>query len=225
GRLRKPTATLSPNSLPRSISAITLPSPPCATICAACCAISSPKIPLSAARKLSTASIFAKAWKSPRLSVCRPTPLTSSATESQASVTQAFIFISSVPASACSLAPTTFLTGLQAASDRPVLQKPSTTSISTPTPSTARAPRLSALWIVKGESMSTLQIPSRIPLDDYSAVIGAGEVAELRTLAKPLAGREVIMINSTAVGGGVAEILNRLVPLAEELGIKIRWEV
>ena len=73
--------------------------------------------------------------------------------------------------------------------------------------------------------MSTIQIPGRIPLDDYSSVIGAGEVAELRTLAKPLAGRSVVMINSTAVGGGVAEILNRLVPLAEELGINIRWEV
>jgi len=73
--------------------------------------------------------------------------------------------------------------------------------------------------------MSTLQIPSRIPLDDYSRVIGTGEVAELRALAKPLAGREVTMINSTAVGGGVAEILNRLVPLAEELGLHIRWEV
>lgn len=73
--------------------------------------------------------------------------------------------------------------------------------------------------------MSTIQIPSRIPLDDYSSVIGAGEVAELRALAKPLAGRSVVMINSTAVGGGVAEILNRLVPLAEELGINIRWEV
>jgi len=73
--------------------------------------------------------------------------------------------------------------------------------------------------------MSTIQIPSRIPLDDYSSVIGAGEVAELRTLANPLVGRAVTMINSTAVGGGVAEILNRLVPLAEELGINIRWEV
>jgi trehalose synthase len=73
--------------------------------------------------------------------------------------------------------------------------------------------------------MSTIQIPNRIPLDDYSSVIGAGEVTELRTLAKPLAGRSVVMINSTAVGGGVAEILNRLVPLAEELGINIRWEV
>ena len=73
--------------------------------------------------------------------------------------------------------------------------------------------------------MSTMQIPARVPLDDYSSVIGAGEVAELRTLARPLAGRSVVMINSTAVGGGVAEILNRLVPLAEELGINIRWEV
>jgi len=73
--------------------------------------------------------------------------------------------------------------------------------------------------------MSTMQIPAKVPLDDYSSVIGEGEVAELRTLAKPLIGRSVVMINSTAVGGGVAEILNRLVPLAEELGINIRWEV
>ena len=33
------------------------------------------------------------------------------------------------------------------------------------------------------------------------------------------------MVNSTAVGGGVAEILNRLVPLARELSVTIRWEV
>ena len=50
--------------------------------------------------------------------------------------------------------------------------------------------------------MSTIQIPARIPLDDYSSVIGAGEVAELRTLAKPLAGRSVVMINSPPGGGG-----------------------
>jgi trehalose synthase len=56
-------------------------------------------------------------------------------------------------------------------------------------------------------------------------VIGEGEIEELRALARPLAGRSVEMVNSTAVGGGVAEILNRLVPLAEELGLHIRWEV
>ena len=73
--------------------------------------------------------------------------------------------------------------------------------------------------------MSPVQLASRTPLSDYAAVIGAGEIEELRTLAKPLAGRTVEMVNSTAVGGGVAEMLNRLVPLSEELGLNIRWEV
>jgi trehalose synthase len=73
--------------------------------------------------------------------------------------------------------------------------------------------------------MAEVQTASRIPLDDYAGVIGEGELEELRALAKPLRGRTVEMINSTAVGGGVAEILNRLVPLAEELELKIRWDV
>lgn len=73
--------------------------------------------------------------------------------------------------------------------------------------------------------MLEVQTASRIPLDDYAEVIGEGELEELRALAKPLRGRTVEMINSTAVGGGVAEILNRLIPLAEELDVKIRWEV
>ena len=73
--------------------------------------------------------------------------------------------------------------------------------------------------------MTPVQVATRVPLDDYSAVIGTSEIDEMRALARPLAGRTVEMVNSTAVGGGVAEILNRLVPLAEELGLNIRWEV
>jgi trehalose synthase len=73
--------------------------------------------------------------------------------------------------------------------------------------------------------MAQVQITARNSLDDYAPLIGDAEVAEIRTLARPLQGREVLMVNSTAVGGGVAEILNRLVPLSDELGIKIRWEV
>jgi trehalose synthase len=65
----------------------------------------------------------------------------------------------------------------------------------------------------------------RIPLEDYAKLLGAGEIEELRALAKPLRGRSMEMINSTAVGGGVAEILNRLVPLAEELDLQIKWNV
>lgn len=50
--------------------------------------------------------------------------------------------------------------------------------------------------------MSEVAIASRIPLDDYAELLGTGEIAELRMLAKPLRGRSVEMINSTAVGGG-----------------------
>src|SRR5947207_13049650 len=62
-------------------------------------------------------------------------------------------------------------------------------------------------------------------LDDYREVVGAQAIRELRDLAARLAGRRVKMINSTAVGGGVAEILNRLIPLMNELGLEAHWEV
>lgn len=73
--------------------------------------------------------------------------------------------------------------------------------------------------------MTEVLAANRIPLENYADVVGAGEIEELRALAKPLRGRSIEMINSTAVGGGVAEILNRLVPLAEELDLSIRWDV
>lgn len=63
-----------------------------------------------------------------------------------------------------------------------------------------------------------------ISLDRYVPLLGA-EVDELRALAAPLEGREVLMVNSTRVGGGVAELLNRVVPMLEELGLRPRWEV
>jgi trehalose synthase len=62
-------------------------------------------------------------------------------------------------------------------------------------------------------------------LQDYAAIVGEPEILELRELARRLAGRRVKMVNSTAVGGGVAEILNRLVPLMEEVKVPTRWEV
>lgn len=67
--------------------------------------------------------------------------------------------------------------------------------------------------------------PRMSQLEDYTPVVGAGEVAELRALAARLRGRAVQMVNSTSVGGGVAEILNRIVPLMEELELAIRWDV
>lgn len=68
--------------------------------------------------------------------------------------------------------------------------------------------------------------PSPPPrLEDYAAIIGRPELDEIYFLAKPLAGKTVTMVNSTAVGGGVAELLNRMVPMLNELKISTRWDV
>ncbi|HJZ63520.1 MAG TPA: glycosyltransferase [Candidatus Acidoferrum sp.] len=73
--------------------------------------------------------------------------------------------------------------------------------------------------------MTATRAVNRIPLEEYAPLLGEPEVAEMRALAKPLRGKQVQMVNSTKVGGGVAEILNRLIPLAEELEIDIHWDV
>ena len=65
----------------------------------------------------------------------------------------------------------------------------------------------------------------RATLDDYAAVAGTDVIDELRQLAAPIAGMKIVHVNSTRYGGGVAEILNRLVPLMRELGIDASWEV
>jgi trehalose synthase len=62
-------------------------------------------------------------------------------------------------------------------------------------------------------------------LDAYAEVCGPDVIAQLHQLARPLSGARVVHVNSTRSGGGVAEILTKLVPLTEELGIDTRWEV
>src|SRR5579864_8722822 len=67
--------------------------------------------------------------------------------------------------------------------------------------------------------------PPPPPLDDYKSIVGTAQLDALRFLAKELKGRSIKMVNSTAVGGGVAEMLNRLVPLLSELEVQTHWEV
>ncbi len=62
-------------------------------------------------------------------------------------------------------------------------------------------------------------------LDDYQGIIGTADIGELRFLAGELKDKTVKMVNSTAVGGGVAEMLNQLIPLLNEVGVTTHWEV
>lgn len=62
-------------------------------------------------------------------------------------------------------------------------------------------------------------------LQDYEPIVGKEVVNELRVLAGHLQNRKLQNINSTPVGGGVAEILTRMVPLLKELGIDASWDV
>jgi len=62
-------------------------------------------------------------------------------------------------------------------------------------------------------------------LDDYRDIIGQGHLDSLRFLARDVKGKSIKMVNSTAVGGGVAEMLNRMVPLLSELEVQTHWDV
>jgi trehalose synthase len=62
-------------------------------------------------------------------------------------------------------------------------------------------------------------------LEQYAQVVGNEVIDHLRQLASPLVGKKVLHINSTKEGGGVAEILNRIIPLKQELGIVAEWDV
>jgi trehalose synthase len=63
-----------------------------------------------------------------------------------------------------------------------------------------------------------------ITLDDYAAIVGREVIDQLRRLAERLGPRRFLNINSTRTGGGVAEILNRTVPLFNQLGLDTHWE-
>ncbi|MFH1386173.1 MAG: glycosyltransferase [bacterium] len=62
-------------------------------------------------------------------------------------------------------------------------------------------------------------------IEEYSKIIRPQNFDEIMLLAEKVKGRRIKMVNATAVGGGVAEILTRVVPLFNDLGIKTKWEV
>ena len=62
-------------------------------------------------------------------------------------------------------------------------------------------------------------------LSEYESIVGADTIEELRLYATKLSGKLIQNINSTGVGGGVAEILFRMLPLLHDLGVNSCWDV
>ena len=61
-------------------------------------------------------------------------------------------------------------------------------------------------------------------LDDYRDVTPKGAVELLTCLAGRVRGKKILHINSTKLGGGVAEMLSSDLPLLQDVGVDARWE-
>ncbi len=59
----------------------------------------------------------------------------------------------------------------------------------------------------------------------YAGIAPKGDLLLITKLSERLKGKSFLHINSTRAGGGVAEILQRMIPIIENLGIQARWEV
>jgi len=62
-------------------------------------------------------------------------------------------------------------------------------------------------------------------LSAYERIVGSSRITQLRRIGKKLGGIRVVHVNSTRQGGGVAEILEWMVPLMREAGLDASWEV
>jgi trehalose synthase len=72
---------------------------------------------------------------------------------------------------------------------------------------------------------NAVHLQSRIRLRDYEPIVGRSCLEELRMLSEKFSGKVIQIINSTFIGGGVAEILEHMVPLLNQLGVDARWDV
>jgi trehalose synthase len=61
--------------------------------------------------------------------------------------------------------------------------------------------------------------------EDYIGIVGDEVISSIYKKARRLYNKRIININSTFLGGGVAEILSRLVPMMNEVGADVDWGI
>ena len=62
-------------------------------------------------------------------------------------------------------------------------------------------------------------------IERYSGISPKGDLLLIMRLCEALKNRSFLHVNSTRAGGGVSEILQRMIPILKEVGINARWEV
>ena len=62
-------------------------------------------------------------------------------------------------------------------------------------------------------------------LSGYAAIVGKPELEKIYAEAEKLSGKHITCVNSTYQGGGVAEILNSIVPLFDQVGVDFGWRI
>jgi len=64
-----------------------------------------------------------------------------------------------------------------------------------------------------------------MPVENYIPLVGEGKIERLMRVAEELKGVKILELNSTGIGGGVAEMLLSSVPFINQLGVDDEWRV
>lgn len=62
-------------------------------------------------------------------------------------------------------------------------------------------------------------------IEDYREIVGDEIITEIFHKSRKLYGKSILHVNSTYQGGGVAAILDKLVPLMSDLGLEVEWKI
>lgn len=73
--------------------------------------------------------------------------------------------------------------------------------------------------------MSEVTQLGKVQLKDYAKIVEKKEIDSIKALADKMREKSVNHVNSTAFGGGVAEILYKMVPLMRDVGLDAHWKL
>lgn len=62
-------------------------------------------------------------------------------------------------------------------------------------------------------------------IEAYRDVVGDEVIKDIERKIRNLSGKHIVCISSTHTGGGVAEILNAIIPLLNDMGLKFGWRI